>query len=50
LTLPEQLESTGLTVAETNTVLDALAAAVEPISFHFRWRPQLKDLGDEKKK
>ena len=30
-----------------NSVLDALAATIEPISLRFLWRPQLKDPGDE---
>ncbi len=47
LTRPEQLSATGLTVAETNEVLDALAAIVEPIQLRFLWRPQLKDPADE---
>jgi predicted nucleic acid-binding protein len=32
---------------ETNDVLDAVAAAVEPIQLHFLWRPRLKDPADE---
>lgn len=47
LTRPQQLSATGLTIAETNEVLDAVAAVVEPIQLHFLWRPQLKDPADE---
>ncbi len=47
LTRPEQLEKTGLDVDETNTVLDALAAVLEPVALRFLWRPQLKDPADE---
>ncbi len=47
LTRREQLEMTGLTVAETNAVLDALAAVVETVTFHFLWRPRLKDPRDD---
>src|SRR5437879_5337186 len=47
LTLPEQLAHTGLTAAETNAVLDALAAVIEPVSLRFLWRPQLQDPADE---
>lgn len=27
--------------------LDALAAQIEPVAIHFRWRPQTPDPGDE---
>jgi putative PIN family toxin of toxin-antitoxin system len=47
LTRPEQLAQTGLTVAGTNAVLDALAAVIEPIALRFLWRPQLKDPSDD---
>jgi putative PIN family toxin of toxin-antitoxin system len=44
---PEQLAHTGLTAAEANAVLDALAAVIEPVSLRFLWRPQLQDPADE---
>jgi putative PIN family toxin of toxin-antitoxin system len=47
LTRREQLERTGLTVEETNAILDALAAVIEPVTFRFLWRPRLKDPQDE---
>jgi putative PIN family toxin of toxin-antitoxin system len=47
LTRPEQLEQTGLTVKETNAILDALAAVMEPVALRFIWRPQLTDPSDE---
>ncbi len=47
LTGPEQLQEAGLTAGETNAVLDALAAVVEPVALHFLWRPRLKDPADE---
>jgi putative PIN family toxin of toxin-antitoxin system len=47
LTRPEQLQETGLTALETNTVLDALAAVIEPVQLRFLWRPSLKDPADE---
>jgi putative PIN family toxin of toxin-antitoxin system len=47
LTRPEQLNQTGLTIAETNSVLDALAAVIEPVMLRFLWRPRLPDPGDE---
>ena len=47
LTRPEQLAQTGLSRGETNTILDALAAVIEPVVFRFLWKPQLKDPADE---
>jgi putative PIN family toxin of toxin-antitoxin system len=47
LTRPEHVSATGLSVDETNAVLDVLAAAVEPIKLRFLWRPRLKDPADE---
>jgi putative PIN family toxin of toxin-antitoxin system len=47
LTRPEQLRQTGMTIAETNAVLDALAAVIEPVMLRFLWRPRLRDPADE---
>src|ERR1039457_4513527 len=47
LTRPEQLSETGLTVTETNEILDAIAAVVEPVALRFLWRPRLQDAADE---
>ncbi|HEX4594253.1 MAG TPA: putative toxin-antitoxin system toxin component, PIN family [Bryobacteraceae bacterium] len=47
LTRPEQLEKIGLSAAEINVVLDAIASVIEPVSLHFVWRPRLKDPADE---
>jgi putative PIN family toxin of toxin-antitoxin system len=47
LTRREQLETTGLTVEETNGILDALAAVAEQVTFRFLWRPRLRDPQDE---
>jgi putative PIN family toxin of toxin-antitoxin system len=47
LTRPHHLSATGLSVEETNAVLDALAAVAEPIRLRFLWRPQLRDAADE---
>jgi predicted HicB family RNase H-like nuclease len=47
LTRREQLERTGLTVEETNAILDALAAVSEAVTFRFLWRRRLKDPRDE---
>ncbi|HUI43446.1 MAG TPA: putative toxin-antitoxin system toxin component, PIN family [Terriglobia bacterium] len=46
-TRAEQLAITGLTAEETNAVLDALAAVIEPISLRFLWRPHLREPSDE---
>ena len=47
LTRPEQLAATGLSIDETNILLDAFVAVAEQISLHFFWRPQLKDPDDD---
>ena len=41
------LESAGITVEDVDTLLDALAAVIEPVRFSFLWRPMLKDAKDE---
>ena len=43
----EQRAVTGLTLAQIDAALAALAAAVEPVEAHFAWRPQLSDADDE---
>ena len=47
LTRPGHLDQIGVTAAEMNEVLDALASVVEPVTLRFYWRPQLKDPDDE---
>jgi putative PIN family toxin of toxin-antitoxin system len=47
LTRREQLAATGLTIEETNDVLDTLSAVSEPVRVSFLWRPMLKDPADE---
>ena len=47
LTRPAHLAATGLSIQETNTVLDALVAVAEPIRLRFLWRPRLKYPADE---
>lgn len=47
LTRPEHPSASGLSVQETNAVLDAFAAVVEPVRLRFLWRPRLKDPADE---
>ena len=44
---PEQREVSGLTLAQVDAALAALAGAVEPVEAHFAWRPQLADPDDE---
>jgi len=44
---PEQREVSGLSLAQVDAALAALAAAVEPVEVHFAWRPQLADPDDE---
>ena len=44
LTRPEHLEASGLTAEQVREVLDALGI---PVHMNFRWRPRLKDPGDE---
>ncbi len=44
---PEQRSISGLSVAEVDTVLATLAAAIEPVDVRFAWRPQLPDPDDE---
>jgi hypothetical protein len=43
LTRPEQLKGIGLATGEVNSILDAIAAVAEPVTFRFLWRPQLED-------
>ena len=44
---PEQLAASGLSPADVDTALDALAALIEPVEAHLSWRPQLGDPDDE---
>lgn len=44
---PEQRGASGLTSAEVDTALAALAALVEAVEVRFTWRPQLADPDDE---
>lgn len=44
---PEQREVSGLSLAQVDTALAALAAVVEPVEVRFAWRPQLADPDDE---
>jgi predicted nucleic acid-binding protein len=44
---PEQLRVSGLTLAQVDQRLTALASAAEVVTVHYLWRPQLPDPGDE---
>ncbi len=45
--LAEHRLAAGLTSAEAATFIDGLIAMAEPVRNYFRWRPQLRDPGDE---
>jgi putative PIN family toxin of toxin-antitoxin system len=47
LTRPEHLDASRLTMRDVNDVLDALTKIIIPVRINFRWRPRLKDPGDE---
>ena len=47
LTRPEHLDASRLTVGHVNEVLDALTKVIISVHMNFRWRPRLKDPGDE---
>lgn len=44
---PEQRLSHRLTLEEVDELLAELAALIEPVEIHFRWRPQGRDPSDE---
>ncbi len=44
---PEQRAAHGLSDVDLDRLLRELAALVEPVEVHFRWRPQLTDADDE---
>ena len=43
----EHLLASGLTVAQVDVFLGALAQIIHPVDLNFRWRPQLSDPDDE---
>jgi putative PIN family toxin of toxin-antitoxin system len=43
----EQRLAHGLTLAQIDGFLAALASACDPVEIHFQWRPQLSDPADE---
>jgi predicted nucleic acid-binding protein len=46
-TRPEHLEAAGVSEADVQTVLDALATVIEPVRLAFLWRPFLPDADDD---
>ena len=44
---PEHREAAGLSAPEVGSLLDALAALVEPVETFFLWRPQARDEKDD---
>ena len=47
LTRPEHLREAGISRTGVDSVLDALAAVIEPVQLQVLWRPRLKDPADE---
>ncbi len=43
----DHLLASGLTRAEVTSVIDGLVLLAEEVTPYFRWRPQLRDAGDE---
>ena len=46
-TLAEHRLASGLDAAEAGIYVDGLIGMAEPVKAYFRWRPQLRDPGDE---
>lgn len=44
---PDQCAAHGLSHSQLDAFLAALASAIEPVTVHISWRPQLKDPADE---
>lgn len=44
---PEQRLANRLSIEEIDEFLAELAALIEPVELHFRWRPQVRDPKDE---
>ncbi len=45
--LAEHRLASGLSASQVATYVDGLIALAEPVRAYFRWRPQLRDPGDE---
>ena len=44
---PEQRLAAGLSAKQVATFINGVLQIAEPVTNHFRWRPQLHDAGDE---
>lgn len=47
MTRPEHLKTARLSVTDVGTLLDAVAAAAEPVRLAYLWRPMLSDANDD---
>jgi putative PIN family toxin of toxin-antitoxin system len=47
MTRTEHLSASGLTADEVSVILDAVAAAAEPVRLAFLWRPAVRDPDDD---
>jgi len=47
LTRSEHLAAAGISAADVEVLLDALAVVIEPIRISYLWRPVLPDAGDD---
>lgn len=47
MTRPEHLKAARLSAADVGTLLDAVAAAAEPVRLAYLWRPTLPDANDD---
>ena len=47
LTRPEHLKAAGVSPADIEALLDAVAAVAEPVRLAYLWRPTLPDMDDD---
>lgn len=47
MTRPEHLAASGLSAADVDGLLDAVAAVAEPVRLAFLWRPAVRDPDDD---
>jgi hypothetical protein len=47
LTRPEHLAAAGISAADVEVLLNAMALVAEPIRISYLWRPVLPDAGDD---
>src|SRR5215813_13387945 len=47
LTRPEHLAAAGISAADVDVLLNAIALVIEPIRISYLWRPVLSDPGDD---